>query len=177
MKEINGSNGLYFISSNGNVLSMLSGRWKKSKYLKGSINNVGYRVVNVVLNGVTGPKLLHRLIADAFIPNPENKPFVNHIDGNKLNNSIDNLEWVTCSENFRHAFNTGLYKGSMLGKLGKDNPLSKSVVQKTLDGVVIKIWDSAADVKRELGWHQPAITEVCNGKRNHYRKFKWQYLD
>jgi hypothetical protein len=81
---------------------------KTKKTLKPWLNSNGYYYVDVLINGVTTKKAVHRLIAEEFIPNPLNKKQVNHIDGNKLNNSLNNLEWSTCSENLKHAFDKGL---------------------------------------------------------------------
>ena len=95
------------------------------KVMRPFINNSGYEVVDLRVNGTRTKKLVHRLVAQAFIPNPNNKCEVNHIDGNKLNNSVDNLEWVTSSENKQHAINSGLKvynlpsKGKKIGKQSK----------------------------------------------------------
>lgn len=70
--------------------------------------NTGYARVALYKDGKAWSKSVHRLVAEAFLPNPENKPQVNHKDGNKLNNNVDNLEWVTGSENIQHALRTGL---------------------------------------------------------------------
>ncbi len=94
----------YFVSEYGDVFST-----KRNKYLTKSFNN-GYAKVIIKVNGVCNNKSVHRLVAEAFIPNPENKPQVNHIDGNKSNNHVSNLEWCNQSENNKHAFRNGLMK-------------------------------------------------------------------
>ena len=78
------------------------------KLINGEITKNGYRRVHVSHNGTQYKFLVHRLVATAFIPNPDNLPCVNHKDGNKLNNNVNNLEWSTYSENNKHAYNTGL---------------------------------------------------------------------
>ena len=85
--------------------------------------------------------LVHRLVANAFIPNPENKRCINHKDGNKKNNNINNLEWVSYSENMKHAYRTGLAipPQTWLGKFGKSHPMSKPINQYTLQGKNYKI--------------------------------------
>lgn len=102
----------YSVSEGGKVYSDKS----KSKgcEIKGWVNNSGYRQVrlytlpDVYGNQDTTDPLVHRLVAEAFIPNPEGKPIVNHKDGNKLNNRVENLEWCTASENLSHAYKLGL---------------------------------------------------------------------
>ena len=94
----------YLCNENGEIYSI-----KKKKILKGSITNKGYkRVLLTKENGKTVQIRVHRLIAQTFLPNPENKPEVNHKDGNKTNNAVSNLEWVTTKENVQHAIKTGL---------------------------------------------------------------------
>ena len=73
-------------------------------------NNKGYWVVNLWVEGKLYHRQIHRLLAETFIPNPENLPYINHIDGDKTNNSLDNLEWCTHSHNMQHAWDTGLHK-------------------------------------------------------------------
>ena len=89
----------YLATEDGRVLNALT------------MDEVHYTAAKYLQTAISGTKYIHRLIAEAFVPNPENKPFVNHIDGDKYNNAADNLEWVTNSENVKHAYNTGLHKG------------------------------------------------------------------
>lgn len=94
---------MYLVSVNGDVFSKFTNR-----FLVKSKSQTGYLVVNIRVEGVRQPVYIHRLVAEAFIVNPENKPFVNHKDGNKHNNSVSNLEWVTDPENKEHAWSIGL---------------------------------------------------------------------
>lgn len=99
----------YYVTEEGFVYSL-----KSKKYLKNVLNtHRGYYKVSLMLSEGKRDIEVHRLVALAFIPNPENKPQVNHKDGNKLNNHVSNLEWVTDSENKSHGWTTGLYKSSI----------------------------------------------------------------
>jgi hypothetical protein len=120
----------------------------------------GYRICNT-------HHLVHRIVALAFIPNPDKKPFVNHIDGNRGNNRISNLEWVTPRENVRHAIATGL-KGA--GKHGR------SVRQLDLAGGLIAEHRSITDASRATGCNSGNIGSACRGER--YKTvggFRWEY--
>ena len=112
----------YKISSEGKIL-----RISKNYYLKPCLDkSIGYFVVNLYdTKGRPHRKFLHRLIAEAFIPNPENKRTVNHIDGNKSNNELSNLEWVTDSENMLHAFSHGLCENTRKSAYKQQKILSK----------------------------------------------------
>jgi len=130
-KDIVGYEGLYEISNLGRVKSYdriikhsIIGEYiKKGKDKVCMIGNHGYGSIKLTdYTGNSKKKLLHRLVAKTFIPNPENKRTVNHKDGNKLNNSVDNLEWATDSEQQLHAFNTGLSSHT-----GQNNPSSKMI--------------------------------------------------
>lgn len=110
-KPIKGYEELYEISSFGRVKSLIKQGNNKERFTKTSIDiSTGY--INVQLNKNSKPltKRVHRLVIEAFIPNPKNKPVANHIDGNKKNNRADNLEWMTHSENTLHSFKNGLQK-------------------------------------------------------------------
>lgn len=120
-KDIKGYEGLYQISNFGRVKSLeriVNTNFGKPKlqlecYISGFKNTYGYKAYNFMKNGKTKPLLFHRLVAIHFIPNPKNKSQVNHIDGNKINNHILNLEWATCKENINHCFKNGFksFKG------------------------------------------------------------------
>lgn len=104
-----GYEGLYEIDTQGNVYSI-----RKARQLKDYQNELGYRKVNLYdFNGKCSKKYVHRLVAEAFLPNPENKPNVNHIDANRTNNNVSNLEWCTQSENIRHCMKIGRFVSNL----------------------------------------------------------------
>lgn len=167
----------YLITTNSDVISKNYHRTGKKRLLKQDINQ-GYKRVVLTKNKKTYRKKVHRLVAETFIPNPENKPCVNHIDGNKLNNNVNNIEWCTYSENSKHAFKIGLIKpySHWLGKFGKDHNRSKKVEQiDSKTNKIIKIWNSLADIKRALKVNPSLICDVCKFKKNEVYGFKWKY--
>jgi hypothetical protein len=126
--EISGYNGVYEISSFGNVISNNFG---KRKVLKYGLMNSGYKMVSLKKDCKQKMCSIHRLVAIAFLPNENNLPQVNHKDGNKLNNNLDNLEWCTRSENIKHMYNNGLKTYKPLhykGKFGAEHNRSKKVL-------------------------------------------------
>lgn len=106
---------------------------------------------------------VHRLVATAFCPNPDNKPIVNHRDGNKANNKVSNLEWVTLSENVRHALDTGL------------NPTKKEIVQFERDGKEVKRYSSISEASRTTGIDLGQLSGVCNGRRPTAGGYIWKF--
>lgn len=114
---INGQETNYEIYDDGRCFNK-----KTQKFLKGSIKNTGYKMVLLTIDGKKKDYSLHRLVAENFLPNPENKPYVNHIDGNKTNNCIENLEWITPRDNIKHVVDTGL-----LPKRGKSSKFEQNL--------------------------------------------------
>lgn len=176
-KDVPGYEGLYQVSNIGNVRSL---KWNHSNQtrLLTPFNNGGYARIGFRQNGILKNYLVHVLVAKAFIPNPHNKPSVNHIDGNKLNNTVQNLEWVTYSENTRHAIAHNLRPAgcNYQHKKGADNPISKKVLQTSLDGNFSKLWLCSQDAAQDLGFSIPSIRRCCRGERKTYKKFHWQYV-
>lgn len=120
--DIPGFEGMYQINREGQVMGLRGRYGKQPKILSIKNGTAGYKEVSLCHRKGRKTICLHRLLAQTFLPNPESKPQVNHIDADKHNNSLDNLEWVTRSENQQHAANLGLLKGNRtLRKLSKED--------------------------------------------------------
>ena len=103
-----GYDGLYSIDSDGNIYSEVHGTSRRLRMMKPFLNNSGYYRIGLFdSNGKRRAHYVHRLVAETLIPNPNDYPVINHIDGNKLNNCVENLEWCTQSENVKHSVRTG----------------------------------------------------------------------
>ena len=149
----------YQISTKGRVNSM---KHFNCKILKQSKNKGGYYHVNLYENKIKKNIDIHRLVAQAFIPNPDNKPCVNHIDGNKQNNHIDNLEWVTCLENHKHAWKIGL-------KNSKHNQGIKHYFSKLTENEVLTIHGlylsgmKQKQIAKTYNINQQNVSSIING--------------
>lgn len=169
-KDIKGYEGLYKISNYGRIYSYYS-----KKLLKTTLCNGGYLRGHLYKNTKVKAFLVHRLVAKAFIPNPENKPEVNHIDGNKKNNNVENLEWVTSKENMEHAVINNLGVGKGVRK-------TKAIRQCDINGRLIKNFKSINEASRQTGVAVSSISTCCIGKDSRGRKcksaggFVWQYI-
>ena len=164
-KDIQGYEGIYQVSSHGRVRNGF-------KILKKQKHKQGYELIGLSKNGTTKTYLVHRLVAKTFIPNPNNKPEVNHIDGNKTNNKIENLEWSTRKENMNHAFNTGLAK-----KPTNLNP-PKKIRQINLETMeIVAEYNSLYEAYEKTGIQYKKISKVVVGKRVKAGGFHWEYCD
>lgn len=158
----------YEVSNLGRVCSF---KGKYPKILKPGKHQCGYLYVILYNGGKHVTKKVHRLVAEAFIPNLENKPTVNHIDENKENNVAENLEWVTRRENCNH----GTRNKRMAEALLNRRDLSKPVVQYTSDGVFMALYPSTHEAERVTGISQANISRVCQGKRKTAGGYEWCY--
>lgn len=160
-KDIKDYEGLYQVSNYGRVKS-LGGKsnHKKSIVLKQNKDKNGYFFVILKHNGTSKYYKVHRLVAEAFIPNPNNKPQVNHLDENKQNNNVYNLEWASCKENIRYS-------------------QSKKVNQYSKDGQFIKTWDCITEAAEKLNIQITNITACCRGYGKHKTTggYIWKYKD
>ena len=158
-----------------------AGLIRKGEAILKPYNHRGYKRIKI--NGKN--KLIHRLVAEHFIPNPHNKPQVNHKDTNKKNNHDWNLEWVTNQENVQHAIKHLPKRKEQLksgmSKIGREYGVKnamktrKKVVQCDLEGNEIRVFDSARDASRELGISYKVISKCCNGQAKTYKGFTWKF--
>ena len=140
---------------------------KRQKILKPRDNNGGYQYVNFKINGKNTNFAVHRIVANAFIPNPNGYTEVNHKDYNKKNNCVDNLEWVSSSQNKQHFY------------LKQENKKTrgKAVNQYTKEGIFLKTFDSVSDAAKELGCCVAAISNCCLGRTKTSQGFRWSFVE
>lgn len=156
--------GQYQISSLGRVKSLArlnsGNHWLPERILKPGVMTIGYKFVSLCKNGKTQNHMIHRMVAILFISNPENKRTVNHIDENKTNNCVENLEWNTSLEN-------NLHNNHHL-RCGKSNRKAVTNGIKTYDGIIV--------ASKELGIDQSSITKCCLGKVKTCGGYTWSYI-
>lgn len=178
-KDINGFEGYYKVSNKGNVISIdryvknrvdgserfIKGRVMKQTKTKGRSNSdTKYLIVNLRKDGYNKIFLVHRLVAESFIDNPNNLPTINHKDGNKENNCVENLEWCSYSDNNKHALDTMLRR-----------PRGKSILQYTKDGRFLNEYKSASEASRITGLDRGSICHCLTKRRDNYAGFIWKY--
>ena len=161
-KDIKDYEGHYQVSNLSRVKSIKFG---KERILKPVTNSSGYLSVKLCKDGKVKAFTVHRLVAEAFLPNPHNYSCVNHKDENKQNNNVSNLEWCNCKYNINYG--TGIERRS--------KKKSKPVLQYTLDGEFVREWESAKQAEKEGGFDNGHIISVCKGKRPHHKGYIWKY--
>lgn len=170
-KDIKNYENIYKISNLGRLKNIIT-----SKFLKPSINQDGYlRYFLYDKNHKRKCYFAHRIVCEHFLINFDSKLQVNHKDGIKINNDIDNLELMTCKENINHAFKILKRKGSNLGIINDRNPKSIKIDQFSLDNVFIKTWSCAREIERQLGIPNTNISRTAKGITKTAGKFIWKY--
>lgn len=170
-RSIQGFEGYYEVSDEGRVRSVDRDLLcadgvtyhRKGHAMKLSLGASGYLVVNLRKYGQSNVKPVHKLVALAFIPNPNNYPVVNHIDGDKTNNNVSNLEWTTYSGNNTHALRNGLR-----------SPRGNTIAQLRDDGSVVGIYRSTCEAARKTGISIGSISHCLNGRTHHAGGYVWK---
>ena len=158
MKDIQGYEGLYAITSCGKVWS-----YRRQMFLKSNINKNGYEYVVLSVGGVRKTLTVHRLVAEAYIPNPYNLPEVNHLDECKSNNNSSNLQWISKSANINY--------GTRNEKVSRRN--SKAIYCEELQ----RVFKSITAASKELGINLGDISSCCKGKLKSAGGYHWRYAD
>lgn len=171
-----GYEGLYEVSSHGRIRSITKQVWQKSKYGKLMLNTFpgrirkpgigmgGYLHIPIYKNNKPKGTTVHRLVCEAFHRRPDNKTYVNHRDGNKLNNRADNLEWCTASENNKHAYDTGL----KVEPRGEAAPTYKGRISVYRDGVFMEYLHGELDIQAK-GYSSTIVYAICRGRPHKHR--------
>ena len=167
-KEIKGFEGIYAVNEDGKVLNLTNG-----KILKNRKHKTGYLSVILYKDKKYKSKLVHRLVAEAFLSREEGKPFVNHKDENKENNCIENLEW--CSKIYNS--NYGTISQRIKNRRGHEPRRKKPIIQKDKNGNIIQIWDSIGEASRATKTARNSIFECCRGKNKTANGFMWNYAN
>ena len=169
-RDIEGYEGLYQVSNMGRVKSLgrkdRFGRVIKERILEPAVTHNGYLRVGLHVDGKRKMLRVHRLVCEAFHENPDNKSEVNHVNEDKTDNRACNLEWSTRTENCNH--------GSRNERVAK--ALSKPIGQFSLDGKLIKVWQSACEARRQTGFDQGYVGAVARGKFKQAYGYIWKYI-
>ena len=160
-KDIEGYDGIYQVSNFGRVRSL---KWGKVKFLKPIDNKYGYLIVTLCKNSISKKYKVHRLVTQAFLPNPNNLPQVNHKDENPSNNIVSNLEW--CDSKYNNNYGT------------KNEKISKVVIQIDKNtNVIVNIFPSLMEAERQTGCSNSHICSCCKGERKTTGGYKWKYKE
>ena len=182
-RPVKGYEGLYEVSNLGRVKSL---KWDKERILKPNKNRCGYPMICLTHKYQKISKLIHRLVAEAFIPNPDNKPCIDHIDTDKTNNTVvlnedgsvnyekTNLRWCTQKENLNNPLTVEKYRNSYQSSTATKK-IMKPVIQLSRQGKPLRYFESATEAKR--GTKINNIQTVCKGRINTAGNFRWLYFE
>ena len=170
-KAIEGTNGALEVSTYGRVKSNL----RDGRILKPTVDEKGYLRLRVTLDGVKKSYKVHRLVAQTFIENPDGKAQVNHKDGNKQNNCVDNLEWMSNKENANHAIASGLWDSVLEGAKRENESRKRPIIACSIESGQKIRFDSIADAERAIGSRH--ITDVLKGKRRQAKGYTFIYAE
>ena len=170
-KDIEGYEGLYQVSNLGRVKSLNYHRTGKEKILRLE-KSQGYYIADLCINGKAKHYKVHRLVAEAFIPNPENLPEINHKDENPSNNNVNNLEYCDRKYNNSYGSRNERSKQKQINDINKSVP----IVQIDLNNDTVAIWPSMAEAQRN-GFNLGNIYLCCNGRQNTHKGYKWIYYE
>lgn len=162
----------YSVTKNGKVFSH-----RKNRFLKPCVGKRGYYAFGTTIDCNHKSFYVHRLVALAFIPNRNDKLDVNHKNGVKTDNRVENLEWCTRGENTKHSYDFLGREGAWKGKFGKEHHRSVPIYQMDMDNNIIVKWDGIAEASRKLNLNSANIIACCNGRRNKHGNFKWKYAN
>jgi hypothetical protein len=182
--DISGYDGFYKVSNLGNIKSLQryvkckdgSVRLFQEKILSGGKAGRGYLLVTLFKGAKKRMEYVHRLVAEAFIPNVNNYPQINHKNGIKTDNRVENLEWCNNSMNMKHAFKTGLAKTTIYQVIEKNK---KKVIQLTKDGKFVSEYNSVIDAAKENNFNFSNIARCCRncyGSKS-YKGYIWRYKE
>lgn len=170
----------HVITTDGRIIVLsyedLNGRIRKTKELKQHLDNDGYPTVKITHKGKKRITKVHRLVAETFIPNPSNSETVNHIDGDKTNNHVSNLEWATRSEQMQHAYKLGLKESNNIMKLVAKMSSNKPVKCVIKESKKVVYFLSARDCSREMGYSERWCDKIIGTQNGQTKKFDLSYV-
>lgn len=168
-KKVEGFEGFYEVSNFGNVRSLNYHNWGIVKNLTPVVDRYGYERVCLTKNGKQFNRLVHRLVATAFVENPNDLPQINHLNEIKTDNRVVNLEWCSAKENTNHGTRNQRMSQS------KKNKNCKAVVQMDMNGNEIRKWVSFMEVNRVLGYDVGFLARCCKGRSKSAYGYMWCY--
>ena len=169
-RDVLGYEGLYKVSNLGEVKSLARKGRKNDMILKPSFNGWGYLIVFLTKDGKTKSFKVHRLVAIAFIPNPNGYRCVDHINTDRTDNRVENLRWVSHKMNSFNPITKNRVTEAIIKRKGR------TVHQFDLNGAFINSWRTAAEAARELNISEVPIRKCCTGKEQTYKGYKWEYV-